>query len=157
MSQLALNGGIEVRTWKKKTPEFKCQALERMQEAQDIGLLAKELCVSVRTLYRWKDIQLGRVKKVREPEPRDKKLEEEIGRLKQSLANRTLEVDFFKGALQKNKGATPAEYRDWRSGIYDEIRGVMQLQGNLSVERMCQLTGVSRAGFYRHLMVVEPD
>src|ERR1700687_1270008 len=78
------------RTWKKRTPEFRQQALERMQEAKDIGLLAKELCVSVRTLYRWKDIQLGRVKKVREPEPREKKLEEELGRLKQSLANRTL-------------------------------------------------------------------
>jgi len=89
------------RTWKKRTPEFRQQALERMQEARDLGLLAKELCVSVRTLYRWKDIQLGRVKKVREPVPREKKLEAEIQQLKQSLANRSLEVDFFKGALQK--------------------------------------------------------
>jgi len=31
------------------------------------------------------------------------------------------------------------------------------LQGKLSVERMCQLAGVSRAGFYRHLVEVEPD
>jgi hypothetical protein len=102
MSQLALNGEDRVpRTWKKRTAEFRQQALERMQEAKDLGLLAKELGVSVRTLYRWKDIQLGRPKKVREPEPREKKLEEEIHRLKQSLANRTLEVDFFKGALQR--------------------------------------------------------
>ena len=50
-----------------------------------------------------------------------------------------------------------AGYRDWRSGIYDEIRGMMQLQGKLPVERMCQLAGVSRAGFYRHLVEVEPD
>ena len=91
------------RTWKKRTPEFKQQALERMQEARDLGLLAKELGVHVRTLYRWKDIQLGRVKKVREPEPREKKLEAEIQQLKQSLANRTLEVDSFKGALQRVK------------------------------------------------------
>jgi len=34
---------------------------------------------------------------------------------------------------------------------------MMQLQGKLSVERMCQLAGVSRAGFYRHLVEVEPD
>jgi transposase-like protein len=92
-----------VRTWKRKTPEFKQQALQRMQTAQDIGLLAKELGISVRSLYRWKDRQLGREKKVREPEPQEKKLEEEIHRLKQSLANRTLEVDFFKGALQRVK------------------------------------------------------
>jgi len=33
----------------------------------------------------------------------------------------------------------------------------MQLQGKLTVERMCQLAGVSRSGFYRHLVEVEPD
>lgn len=33
----------------------------------------------------------------------------------------------------------------------------MHLQGKLSIERMCQLAGVSRAGFYRHLVEVEPD
>jgi len=32
----------------------------------------------------------------------------------------------------------------------------MQLQGNLNVERMCHLGGVSRAGFYRYLKVKEP-
>ena len=33
----------------------------------------------------------------------------------------------------------------------------MPLQGRLWVERMCQLTGVSRAGFYRHLREMDPD
>jgi putative transposase len=36
----------------------------------------------------------------------------------------------------------------------------MPLQGSLSIERMCRLTGVSRAGFYRRLqeqMPVEED
>ena len=92
------------KTWKKRTPEFREQALKRMQEERDLGLLAKELSVSVRTVYRWKDIELlGRVKPAKEPKPPEKKLEEEIQRLKQSLANRTLEVDFFKGALQRVK------------------------------------------------------
>jgi hypothetical protein len=90
-----------VRRGERSKPEFKRQALERMQEARNLGLLAKELGISVRTLYRWKDRQLGREKKVREPVPREKKLEAEIQQLKQSLANRALEVDFFKGALQK--------------------------------------------------------
>jgi hypothetical protein len=74
-----------------------------MREESDFGLLAKEFAVCVRTVYRWKDMQLGRVKPAREPKPHEKKLEEEIQRLKQSLANRTLEVDFFKGALQRVK------------------------------------------------------
>ena len=110
------------RTWKKRTAEFRQQALERMRDARDLGLLAKELGVHVRTLYRWKDIQLGRPKRVREPEPREQKLEEEIRRLKQSLANRTLEVDFFKGALQKvearrrKRGDSGARASTTRSG-----------------------------------------
>ena len=91
------------RRWKRRTPEFKKQAVERMQEAKDLGQLAEELAVAVRTLYRWKDIDLGREKKVREPKPHEQKLEEEIRQLKQSLANRTLEVDFFRGALQRVK------------------------------------------------------
>ena len=33
----------------------------------------------------------------------------------------------------------------------------MHLQGKLSVERMCQLAGVSRAGFYQYLVEIEPD
>jgi len=90
-----------MRQGERPKPEFKQLALKRMQEARNIGLLAQELEVSVRTLYRWRDDQLGREKKVREPVPREQKLEAEIQRLKQSLANRTLEVDFFKGALQK--------------------------------------------------------
>ena len=89
--------------WKWKTQEFKKRALKRMQKAKDIGLLAQELGVSRQTLYRWKDSQRGRAKRVKEPEPQEKKLEEENQRLKECLAKRTLEVDFFKGALQRVK------------------------------------------------------
>jgi putative transposase len=40
--------------------------------------------------------------------------------------------------------------------MYDEIQEVMPLQGSLSIERMCQLAGVSRAGFYRSLQERAP-
>ncbi len=103
MSQLALNGEDHVRKWERRKPEFKKQAVERMEQTKNLGLLAKELGIHVRTLYRWRDRQLGREKKVREPVPREKKLEGQIQQLKQSLANRALEVDFFKGALQRVK------------------------------------------------------
>jgi transposase-like protein len=112
-----------VAKWERNKPEFKLQALERMKEAKNIGLLAQELGISVRTLYRWKDRQLGREKKkARELEPREKKLESEIEQLKRSLANRTLEVDFFKSALQRVKArrqpntATGGEASTTKSG-----------------------------------------
>ena len=72
------------------------------------------------------------------------------------LAEKTLEVDFFKGALRNCTGSTPAEQQFWRDGIYDHIRDVMSQQGSLSIERMCQLGPVSRAGFYRSLRESQP-
>ncbi len=108
--------------WERNKPEFKKQAVERMEQTKNLGLLAKELGIHVRTLYRWRDRQLGREKKVREPVPREKKLEGQIQQLKQSLANRTLEVDFFKSALQRVKArcqpntATGGEASTTKSG-----------------------------------------
>src|SRR5260370_228411 len=58
--------------------------------------------------------------------------------------------------LAKSGGGTPGERGDWRAGIYEQIREVMSLKGSLSVERMCQLAPVSRAGFYRSLQEGEP-
>ena len=52
------------------------------------------------------------------------------------------------------------EARRQKSGIseaiYDEIQEVMPLQCSLSIERMCQLAGVSRVGFYRTLQERAP-
>jgi putative transposase len=63
---------------------------------------------------------------------------------------------FFQGCLAKSQGSTPEERRLWRDGIYDQIREVMPLQGNLSIERMCELARVSRASFYRSFHKQEP-
>src|SRR5262249_50617693 len=54
---------------------------------------------------------------------------------------------FFQRCLAENRGSTPEE----RKRIYQQIREMMWLQGRLSIERMCRLAGVSRAGFYRQL------
>ena len=71
--------------------------------------------------------------------------------VKAVLAEKTLEVDFFKGALQKVEARRQQSSKLWREGIYDQIREVMPLQGSLTIERMCQLAQVSRAGLYRSL------
>jgi len=85
---------------------------------------------------------------------RESALRKEIDKLKRLLANKTLEVDFFRVALQK-VGA-----RRRNSGISGEQASTMQsetsLQGSLSVERMRQLGQVSRAGFYRYFQARAP-
>src|SRR5271170_1930290 len=62
---------------------------------------------------------------------------------------------FFQRCVAQNRGSTPARQRAWRDCVYEEIR-VMRPQTHLSVESMCRLAQVSRAGFYRHWQQREP-
>lgn len=80
------------------TEEFRRLAVGRMKGCRNISALAMELEVPRRLLYRWQTRLEGRVAPI---VVREAGLEEENRQLKQLLAERTLEVDFFKGALQK--------------------------------------------------------
>jgi hypothetical protein len=53
----------------------------------------------------------------------------------------------FPASLVADQGSTPAEHRAWRNGVCAVIQAmtVARRQGELTVERMCQLAGVSRA------------
>jgi transposase-like protein len=86
--------------WRR--PEAKQRALERMRSTPNISELAKTLGIPRRTLYSWRDKQLAKVKGRKiEPQTREQELEQAIRHLKEALAERTLDLDFFKGALQK--------------------------------------------------------
>ena len=105
--------------------------------------LARELGVHRRLLYKWRD-QLDPVEVPEEWPPqnsRESTLRKEVSQLKRLLADKAVEVDFFKGALQKVEARRQRSRKLWRDGIYDEIQEVMPLQGSMSVERMCQLAG----------------
>src|SRR5262249_30119980 len=62
----------------------------------------------------------------------------------------------FQRCLAKSRGSAPGQQKHWRDGIYDQVREVMPVQGSLSIERMCELARVSRAGFYRALQEEAP-
>ena len=95
--------------WRRHSVEFKRQVVERMKTCENIGGLARELNLQRKLLYTWKYQLEGR------PEPRhanlgktaeerkDKQLRDEITKLKSSLAEKTLESDFFESALLKIK------------------------------------------------------
>src|SRR5580658_5595375 len=91
-------GGLQMRRKRIYTEEFRRLSVARMQGCHNISALAKELKVPRRLLYRWQMRLQGPVAHVA---PRFPGLEEENRQLKQLLAERALEVDFFKGALQK--------------------------------------------------------
>ena len=82
---------------------FRQMAVERMKRCENIMALSKELGVARRQLYLWRQ-QLDPVEGGQDPapeSPRESTLRKENHQLKQVLAEKTLEVDFFKGALQK--------------------------------------------------------
>jgi transposase-like protein len=85
--------------------EFRRIAVERMKGCNNIATLAKELGVERKSLYLWRE-QLDPESVIsRKPGPpaksREVELEKEVLRLKGVLADKTLELDFFRGALQK--------------------------------------------------------
>jgi len=77
-------------------------AVNRLKECDNVSELAKELGVHRRLLYTWRD-KLEPAEKETGPPPvnsRETTLRKEVSTLKRALADKTLEADFFKGALR---------------------------------------------------------
>jgi transposase-like protein len=78
-------------------------AVERLKNCDNIVELAQELGVHRRLLYKWRD-QLDPAEIAEESPPqssRESTLRKEVNQLKRLLADKAVEVDFFRGALQK--------------------------------------------------------
>jgi transposase len=78
-------------------------AVERFKCCENIEWLAKELSVPRQTLYRWYG-ESERNAEDGEPIPeksRESRLRREARELKRLIAKQAVELDFFKGALQK--------------------------------------------------------
>ena len=90
---------------------FRQIAVERLEQCDNIVALAKALGISRRLLYTWRE-QLEPLECGERPPAtsREATLRKEVSQLKRVLAEKVLEVDFFKGALQH------VEARRQRSG-----------------------------------------
>jgi len=78
-------------------------AIERFKCCENIEHLAKELGVARQTLYRWHK-KSECAEESEDPvlaKSRESRFRKEISDLKRLLAEKVLEVDFFKGALQQ--------------------------------------------------------
>jgi len=90
---------VEQRKGQRYGSELRRQAVERMNACGNIVGLARELGVSRRVLYQWRD----RMEQTDSSPGRSRELilRKQIVKLKRLLANKTLEVDFFRHALQR--------------------------------------------------------
>jgi transposase-like protein len=83
--------------------EFRRKAVERLKTCDNILALSKELDVHRRLLYKWRD-QFAPFDECDEPATGSSPqatLRRKLHQLKRVLVDKTLEVDFFEGALQK--------------------------------------------------------
>ena len=77
-------------------------AVERLKSCDNIVALSQELGVHRRLLYQWRDQSEAFQSEESPPgNSRESTLRKEISQLQRVLADKTLELDFFKGALQK--------------------------------------------------------
>ena len=90
----------------KYSDEFRREALERMKTCENIAGLARELGVRRKWLYKWRDQAQGEEKPSASRPAKPKRTAEEkhrkrIGELEKLVAKQALQIDFFKGALQR--------------------------------------------------------
>jgi transposase-like protein len=77
-------------------------AVERLKSCDNIVALSQELGVHRRLLYQWRDqSEAFESEESLRGNTRESTLRKEISQLQRVLAEKTLELDFFKGALQK--------------------------------------------------------
>jgi len=94
--------------YRKFTDAYRELAVRRMRECDDVSELCREMGISRQLLYQWRD-RLERAQARLDPaKSTELQLRQQLARLKQSLAEKTLEVDFFKGALQKIEALRPS-------------------------------------------------
>src|SRR5207249_6223185 len=132
------------------TKEFKLAAVRRLEQGVSIGEAARALEVNPNVLHRWRrELRQGARQRVsgqweaalvRRPDRRAGAQGRPAG-----AGDR-----FFEGVLAAHRGAADAAGTDWKSAVYRKVQGEMKVGRGLTMARMVELGGVSRASFYRY-------
>jgi transposase-like protein len=88
------------KRYRKYPQELRAVAMERLKSRVNVTKLAKELGIDREVLYKWR-ARMEAGEGVGRVESQQRRQGAEVDELKRLLAEKTLEVDFFKGALQK--------------------------------------------------------
>ncbi|WP_204848198.1 transposase [Rhodopila globiformis] len=128
------------------TRDFKLSALKRMAETDSVRGLAAELGIERTLLYRWR------------PSPwrsrtRGAAADRSVGAEDRRTASG---AGFFSRSLAACQGASAADQRAWRDGVYAMIQASIQQQGVVGIEPLCALAGLARSGYYRHWAASAP-
>jgi transposase len=102
--------------WRKFPPEFRRAALERLKTCDNVTALARELGIRRKWLYKWSEkeralyaaatspaegVESGPVAEAPPTSSSETQLRKRVRELESMVARQNLEIDFFKGALQR--------------------------------------------------------
>lgn len=104
----------KIGKWRKYPPEVRQRALERMKACDNISELARELGIRRKWLYKWSEQERNAAGSISTPAAsqaesgdgseapgQEARLRKEVQQLQSKVAQQSLEIDFFKGALQR--------------------------------------------------------
>jgi len=88
--------------YRKFSEGYRRYAVGRLKDCANVSKLCRELGISRQILYGWRDrFEREQDAKSEASQATERQLRKEVSELKQALGEKTLQVDFFKGALQK--------------------------------------------------------
>lgn len=125
---------MERKRGERYSQEFRCQTVERMNTCENILRLSRELGIHRRLLYEWRD-QLEPTEaegELHAQNSRESTLRKEVSKLKRLLADKPVETDFFRSALQKVRARR--QQNDVSGEKASTKKCETRLQGNLSIE-----------------------
>ena len=141
------------------TKEFKLAAVRRLEQGVSIGEAARALEVNPNVLHRWRRELRQGPGNVFPGNGKQRWSEGRIAELERKVGQQALEIEFFEGVLAAHRGAADAAGTDWKSAVYRKVQEEMKAGRGLTMARMAELGGVSRASFYRYDedVCVRPD
>ena len=131
------------------TKEFKLAAVRRLEQGVSIAEVARALEVNPE---RAASLAAGVPARARQRVSRERKAAL-VGGADRGVGTEggptNLGDRFFERVLAAHRGAADAAGTDWKSAVYRKIEEEIEANRGLTVKRMVELGGVSRASFYR--------
>jgi hypothetical protein len=147
-------------------------AVKRIAAGEAASTVARDIGADRRRLYEWyhkhkeggpeglqrvgrprkQEGQSARVRAWREASGESAALQRYIAELERKIGQQQVDLDFLSQSLAAYRGDTASAGRIWRRCVYQAIQAMTSSlsQGcSTSIERLCRVAGVSRAGYYR--------
>ena len=129
--------------------ELKVAAMREIDSGKGIAEVARMYQLSPKRLETWKGEWRAKGELAfpgKSARPQTRLDAERIAELERKVGQQAMEIDFLK-SLAAFQGASPTTRRQWRCRIYQQIGEAAEAEAG--VNRLCQIAGLSRAGYYR--------